>query len=686
MSSSLNSTLICAENFNCSLDYYASHIPDQNDAILLLDDGTHYLHGSIILFEGLRNLSVIGSNRVLMSSESLLEPATKIQCIGRSGFVFTHVQDLNLCNVSIVNCGGRSVSFGIAALLLINTLDVSLYNVFVKNSIQYGMISFDMLGSSHLSNCSFMSNASNLSGGNVLLSWSTYYDDICKASNNYTLLHIDNSIFAYGNSDGNKASGLHIDYQWPCKTTIMTVTNTTFIENRGGNIAVFVKQGKQSQNIFYFQLENVVVMNGSATDGSVAGGMSFVVEGDSPSSQYYLNMRDSQFEQNTNGLGSAGGLHVDISGMVNFTAELSNCKFINNTGHNGGAVNINLTNIAMDIYSQTGLNHVMVIFSFISCRFEQNNASKGGGIFINMYDMLASNFKNYLFNLNDCLLSHNTAVQGGSALMISNELSSNQVLSVNMSSTVVEHNEMIDSVPPSFTRAEATVVFEASNVIIGNSTFTNNTNSGILAENSEITFTNTVIFASNSAFRGGGLLISNTKLYLLNGTCLTFENNLANEYGGAVYIYERPLILLQTQPVCFAVFKNSKYDYVQPRIVFRNNKAKYGGNAIYAPQELTDPCISSNGTIHNVMFNIHDESQSFPKLSSQTVAKEICVCINNKPKCAVQEISINVVPGRTFDVQVATVNYKGEIVPSVVSVNIENESFVSNSSSIIGKF
>ena len=688
MSSSLNSTLTCAETLNCSLDYYATHFPDQNNAILLLDDGTHYLHSSIMLFEGLRNLSVIGSNSFLMSSESLLEPATKIQCIGRSGFVFTDIQDLNLCNVSIVNCGGRSVSFGTAALLLINTFNVSLYNVFVKNSVQYGMLSFDMLGSSHLSNCSFISNASNLSGGNVLLSWSTYYDDICKASNNNTLLHIDNSIFAYGNSGGNKASGLHIDYQQPCKTTIMTVTDTTFIKNRGGNIAIFVKQGKPSLNIFYFQLENVVVMNGLATDGTVAGGMSFVVEGDSPSSQYYLNVRDSLFKQNTNGLGSTGGLHVDISGMVNFTAELSNCKFINNTGHDGGAVSVNLTNTAMEIYSQTGLNHVLVMISFISCTFEQNNASKGGGIFVNIDHMLhvASNFKNYLFNLNDCLLSHNTAVQAGSALMMSNKLSCNQGLSVTMSGTVVEHNQMIDSVTPSFTRVEATTVFEDTYVIISNSTFSNNTGSGILADNSKITFTNTVTFASNSAFRGGALQLSNTQLYLLNGTYLIFENNLANEYGGAIYIYESPLRLLQIQPVCFVVFKNSKpYDNVQPQLVFINNTAKYGGT-ISAPQELTDPCTSSNGTIHNIMFNIQDESQLFPRLSSQTVAKEICVCVNSKPKCEIQYISINVIPGRTFDVQVATVNYKGEIVPSVVSVSIENEGFISNSSSIIGEF
>lgn len=690
VSSSLNST--CTENhteiFKCSLDYYASHIPSENNTVLLLDSGTHFLHSSIMLFDRLRNLSIIGSSDIVMSSRGLLEPVTKIQCIGNSGFVFTHIQNLSLRNVFIESCGGRSMSFSAAALLLIDTFNVTLYNIIVKNSIQYGMIGFDMLGSSHLSDCSFVSNP-NQSGGNVMLSWSMDYDDACKASNYYTLVLIDNSIFAYANSDGNKASGLHIDHQQSCRSTFVTLTNTTFIENRGGNIAVFVKQHNLSQNVFYFQLEKSAVMNGLAVDDSTAAGISFVIEGDSPSSQYYLNVKDSLFKENKNSLGSTGGLYLDISGLVNFRAEISGCNFINNTGHDGGAVSINLTNTATDNdFSQTGLNHTVAMISFTSCRFEQNNASKGGGIFINMYDLLASDFNAYLIDINDCVLYHNAAIQGGSALFTSNKLGSNRVLSVNMSSTIIiEHNKIIDLVTPIFTSVDATIVFKATNAMISNSTFTNNTGSGIFADHSEITFANTVVFDSNSAIRGGGLQLSNSQLYLLNETYLIFENNHASAYGGAVYIYESPLILLQIQPVCFAIFKKSKpYDNVLPQLVFRSNKAKYGGNAIYAPRELTDPCASSSETAHNVIFNIQDESQSFENLSSLPVAKEICMCYDNKPKCKMQNVSITVAPGSTFNLQVATVNYKGETVPSVVSAKVENEDFLSNSSSIIDEF
>ena len=98
VSSTLNSSMTCSEKFSCSLDYYANHFPDQDNAILLLDDGTHYLHSSIVLFEGLRNLSIVGNSgsSMRMSSENLFKPATKIQCIGMSGFVFSHVQDLNI--------------------------------------------------------------------------------------------------------------------------------------------------------------------------------------------------------------------------------------------------------------------------------------------------------------------------------------------------------------------------------------------------------------------------------------------------------------------------------------------------------------------------------------------------------------------------------------------------------------
>lgn len=57
VSSSLNST--CVENFHCSLDYYASHIPSQNNTIFLLDRGTHFLHTSIMLFEGRQNYQLL---------------------------------------------------------------------------------------------------------------------------------------------------------------------------------------------------------------------------------------------------------------------------------------------------------------------------------------------------------------------------------------------------------------------------------------------------------------------------------------------------------------------------------------------------------------------------------------------------------------------------------------------------
>ena len=109
----LNSLHVCAENFNCSLDYYARHTPIKNNTILLLDSGTHFLHNSI-MFNGLQNLSIVGSNNF---SRDLQEPVTKIQCIGRYGIVFTHVHYLNLRNVLIENCGGNSGSFSAAACI-----------------------------------------------------------------------------------------------------------------------------------------------------------------------------------------------------------------------------------------------------------------------------------------------------------------------------------------------------------------------------------------------------------------------------------------------------------------------------------------------------------------------------------------------------------------------------------------
>ena len=708
VSSTSTSSLSCTENFNCALVYYASNVPRTNDTVLLLDEGIHTLHlNESILFSGLRNVSIIGSSRLVMGSSGLLEQTTKIQCTGTSGFVFSHSEDLFLSDLSIVNCGGALLndSSTSAALTMKETVNVTLKNVVVKNSYQYGMIGFNMFGSSIIRNSIFVSNSAlhvNQHGGNILLSWSTSESNF---SHDKLYLQIDSTTISNGNGGGNGTGGLHIDYQLSCTTSLIAITNSTFQGNSGGNLAAVIHHTNQScYGSFQLQLIKTSVLDGMGDRVTGAGGVSFVIIGNESDAdmyshlpEYYLYTKDSFFARNINNH-SSGGVYINSRQMSfgKLSVEFFNCSFKYNIGLEGGAIAVHLADMIAKQHSlDSSTGGSMVLLS--SCTFDGNFASKAGAIHVlfstttvplqlatQPYYAFKNESSSSLITVSDCVLHNNVAVQSGSALTISNAIMNHHLLMFIMNNTVVQQNEVINSNQfPTFAMdthmfISATTVLENTNTIISNSSFLNNTGSAIFATHSKVLLAKSNAFIGNSATNGGGIQLSRAKLLLLGGTKAIFESNHANGYGGAIYIYsENPPGSVHTQG-CFVTRSASGiFPGELPQLIFVNNSASYGGSTVYGPEEIVTSCLLDTETAS--LFNFQDLKKLSVASLLDSESTEICQCYNNTPNCDEYISSKHIYPGGTLSLEITTLGYNGEMIPRIINAKLQQNKNASSS-------
>ena len=156
-----------SDNFEsyCSLEYYANHIPQANNTLLILDEGTHILHlNESVRFDNLKNFTIVGSGISTITIRKGLNDSsrhrTTIQCIGISGLFFSNIQGLHISGFSIINCGGTFMNdFNTSAALIVrDTFNTSIDNVIVKNYTHYGMLGFNIFGFSSIRNSIFISN------------------------------------------------------------------------------------------------------------------------------------------------------------------------------------------------------------------------------------------------------------------------------------------------------------------------------------------------------------------------------------------------------------------------------------------------------------------------------------------------------------------------------------------------
>ena len=213
----------------------------------------------------------------------------------------------------------------------------------------------------------------------------------------------------------------------------------------------------------------------------------------------------------------------------------------------------------------------------------------------------------------------------------------------------------------------------------GETVFRDNTaerGGGIALFDSKVIFSSAsaTTFINNTAQTGGGLALFDS-ITIFEASNTTFLKNTAGTFGGAIYINALPTILQDeivyketgknaiqitnlAQQKCFFLTNNTN-----SLISFTDNKAKLGGLDIYGATIYTKDC-----SLYSKMFQFDNRSKSF-HISSDPM--RVCFCIDNEPHCEDRTyLMLNETryPGETFTISVVLTGYNlGRVAGSVYS-------------------
>ncbi len=206
----------------------------------------------------------------------------------------------------------------------------------------------------------------------------------------------------------------------------------------------------------------------------------------------------------------------------------------------------------------------------------------------------------------------------------------------------------------------------------------------------DLHFLGNTTISNNTGISGGAMILSNTTMWLDNGTNIRFINNTASEVGGAIWITsELPLSVYAAQtnyPPCFYQLTSDLAEPLDKQtlpvsITFSGNKARTGGDDIYGAALQSNCKMTPNRQIRSYMVQNKIFQFDTPTLSSiSSNPKRVCLCKNEEPVCVhvTNYVTVSVTPGEKFNLSVALVgNDFGLVTGGVYALDTsgEDESF-----------
>ena len=560
-----------------------------------------------------------------------------------------------------------------------------------------------------ITNSAFLTNNIGSNGGGM------YIYIVSGIHNNIT---ITNSVFTNNTAHG-FGGGLWIHVQTSDTITI-TCTNSSFINNiiigDGGGLVINTNNGTHN---------NITITNSAFTNNRVYGyGGGLYINIQTAETATYITC--STFSNNTIG-GRGGGLFVyfdSSTGTLN-DITIKNNDFTNNTigGGGGGGVfyfatgthNITITNSA---FTNNRVDHNVAcglhIYTDTSTKRNINintntNPNNGGGLLIDTSTDSTGAYTNIIITNSD--FSNNTiscSIGGGLSIIayagthnvsITNSaFSNNNIISGfggGLFISVTHNNNITTCITNSaFTSNTAgyggglcidTETRINNNVIIIKSIFANNKGSGILVLTYvTLIFTegHSIVANNSSPTDGGGIsLADNSYLTTSNGGRISFINNTANRYGGAIYSTDNDNALLRYK----VIYHNQLYDrctvYNLSATFINNSAARAGDNLYGGVLTICNISTSSNDYeyLHYLLqcINVPDKIKHAPSVhplspvSSDPIV--VCPCVDGFVKCNIASLHREVYPGQIFNVSLVTVGLCGGVSPGTVVVEHDNQ-------------
>ena len=211
--------------------------------------------------------------------------------------------------------------------------------------------------------------------------------------------------------------------------------------------------------------------------------------------------------------------------------------------------------------------------------------------------------------------------------------------------------------------AEVVEIIQIQNVTFIDCEFYNNLGTPISADGSTFQFSGTIVFRNNTGYDGGAMSFTGgSYVYVSNNTNVVFENNKAENAGGAVFV---------NQDTYYCFFRERHGDscncsYHLPfNLSFINNTAQKGGDAIYGAGishcaylgNITTfcSCLASDlvqSTDSGLYFEPGLNSDPSQISSDPT---HVCQCENGKINCSNTSWSETHYPGEEFSISAVDV-------------------------------
>ena len=110
-----------------------------------------------------------------------------------------------------------------------------------------------------------------------------------------------------------------------------------------------------------------------------------------------------------------------------------------------------------------------------------------------------------------------------------------------------------------------------------NSEFNYNKGVPVYLSNQNLHITGNIKFHGNIVENGGGIVASDhSNVVVYKSATVNFTNNIANHYGGAVYLTNYSSILFKDRPTNGHCHDNQTYGLHCTRVAFHNNMAQFG--------------------------------------------------------------------------------------------------------------
>ena len=630
-----------------------------------------------------------------------------IRCSSNTrGLLFNNGSIINIYGITVTGCGQQDVP----PLLLSNIASLHIHHIILHNNKHYSTnndggtlyvhcdidthititestftnntiggnggglyITYsatDIYGNITITDSIFANNTVGTGGGLLIYSTIDIYNDITITNSTFTnniVGYVGGGLFIHSDTDvynninitnstfnnnivGINGGGLVIGSYTGIHNNI-TITNNTFANNivYGNGGGLFIGSYTGTHNNIHATITGSTFTNNTAGDGS--GLYIYYMHNDMT-----VDIIDSTFTNNIVN-SSGGGVRVILIDGTNINITITDSIFINNiAGSNGGGLFIVHTTDKL-------YNNIIAITGSI---IANNTGGNGGGLSI-----VSGTDSN--ISITDSIFANNTCSLDGGGLYVASLYGTGIYINTCVTNSTFTNNNRHGL----FLRCDIDSKAILSRVIVSN-----NKNSGIEVDHATVTFTegHSIVANNSSPTDGGGIYLGkDSYLTTSNGGHVSFINNTALRYGGAIYSPYNDYPMLH-------YIRHYKYYDVQCTVhnlsaTFISNSAGIAGDLLYGGifmfcngnfynsnvrKEIIIQCNNVPNPIKNAS-SVHPLSP----ISSDPLA--VCPCVNGTVDCNITSLDREVYPGQMLSVSLVTVGLCGGACPGTVVVKHEKE-------------